>query len=135
MAPNATTSPVTTQPELSAEGLLTLPDSGGLAGVAVELGGELVLTLSGEWDIATSGLLESALGWAVGSCSGRVVVDVSGVTFMDCTGLAPLLAAATTARPGGAVVTVRGHSAALSRLLAGLAGDDSLPAGWLSALS
>jgi anti-sigma B factor antagonist len=134
MAPDPTTSPATAQ-HPSVDGLVNLPDSGGSAGVAVEFGGELVLTLSGEWDIATAGLLESALGWAVRSRCGPVVVDVSGVTFMDCAGLAPLLAVGAEARPGGAVVTARGHSAALNRLLAGMAGDDSVPAGWLVALS
>ncbi|MGP3685755.1 STAS domain-containing protein [Streptomyces sp. IBSNAI002] len=73
------------------------------------------VSVAGELDVDTAPELRAALAQAMATYQ-QVTVDLAGLRFCDCTGLGALLAAARTAKAGGAELRLRSVPDCVARL-------------------
>ena len=76
------------------------------------------LVLHGHFDVRSTALVREALYHQIDSTSGDLVVDLSDVEALDVTALRLLAAATKTMERRGRVLTLRGCSPALRRVIA-----------------
>jgi anti-sigma B factor antagonist len=74
------------------------------------------VVIRGELDLVTAPVLDEQLRLAVANKPARLVLDMSGTSFMDC-GCARLIAAARSALPAEADLTIRQPSRGVRRIL------------------
>jgi anti-sigma B factor antagonist len=92
------------------------PRSGRVA-IEVSVGRDATtVVIRGELDLVTAPVLDEQLSLAVANKPARLVLEMSGTDFMDC-GCARLIAAARSALPAGADLTIRQPSRAVRRVL------------------